>query len=158
MAHAGTPITVLDRSLHRGGEETAAATQGDQLEAAWTVRFEQAIASPQATFRILAEDGTLAYSMHTTFGEPWRTFAPGDTTEVRIAFQPQFGGGGTFRLLLDLSDVSGAHVLGADLEGLRVYVPPRYGTGGLGDALASISIGGRPMTDHASLAFDGPRS
>jgi ABC-type polysaccharide/polyol phosphate transport system ATPase subunit len=158
MGHTGTPVSVLDRHLRRDGLDTAAADHNDPLVASWTIRFERDVDSPQATFRILAEDGTLAYSMHTTFGEPWKSFAAGDTTEVRIGFQPRFGGGGTFRLLLDICDITGSHVLGSDIDGLRVYVPPRLGTGGLGDALASVEIGDRVMTDHTSLAFDGPKA
>ncbi len=157
FGHAGMPIRIDNRRLSRDGSETAAANQGDLLEASWDIHFERDVQSPQATFRILSEDGTLAYSMHTTFGDGWKDFSAGESTEVRIAFQPRFGGGGTFRLLLDVSDITGAHVLGSDLDGLRVYVGPRSGTGGLGDALASITIAGQVMTDHRSLAFDGPQ-
>ena len=153
--HTGMPITVMNRKLQRNGIDTSAADHDDVLDARWSVRFEQATKSPQATFRILAEDGTLAYSMHTTIGEEWRDFSAGDTTEFRVRFQPRFGGGGTFRLMLDITDVTGAHVLGTDLDGPRLYVAPRPGTGGLGDALATIDIDSQPMTNHSSLMMGG---
>jgi hypothetical protein len=152
------PVTILERTLRRDGVETAAADNDDTLEVTWTIRFEQDVKSPQATFRILSEDGTLAYSMHTIIGDAWKDFAKGDETEVRVSFMPRFGGGGTFRLLLDVTDITGVHVLGADLNGPRVYVGPRPGTGGLGDAMASISMADLPMTDHRSLAFGGPKA
>ncbi len=104
---------------------------------------------------MLAEDGTLAYSMQTTIGTPWKDFVAGDTTEVKVSFQPRFGGGGTFRLMLDVSDLEGVHVLGTDLDGPHFYVGPRNGTGGLGDALASITIDDAPMTNHRTLTLDG---
>jgi ABC-type polysaccharide/polyol phosphate transport system ATPase subunit len=155
FGHAGMPVSVLSSKLTRNGLETAAANHDEPLEAVWTIRFEQATKSPQATFRILAEDGTLAYSMHTTISDEWKDFAAGDITEVRVKFQPRFGGGGTFRLLLDVTDLTGVHVLGTDAEGPRIYVGPRPGTGGLGDALATIDIDDQPLTNHRSLMMDG---
>jgi ABC-type polysaccharide/polyol phosphate transport system ATPase subunit len=155
FGHTGMPVTILERRLLRDGVDVAAANHEDILEVRWSVRFEQAVDNPHAVFRILAEDGTLAYSMHTTIGSEWKSFGPGETTEVRVRFQPRFGGGGTFRLLLDVSDTTGAHVLGTDLDGPRVYVPPRLGTGGLGDASATIEFADETMTDHRSLSLDG---
>lgn len=155
FGHTGMPITIVSRKLQRDGVDTAAANHDDTVEVTWSIRFEEAAKSPQATFRILAEDGTLAYSMHTTIGDEWRDFSTGDTTDVRVKFQPRFGGGGTFRLMLDITDITGAHVLGTDLDGPRLYVGPRPGTGGLGDALASIDIDNKVMTNHRSLAMDG---
>ncbi|HUC05971.1 MAG TPA: ABC transporter ATP-binding protein [Acidimicrobiales bacterium] len=154
FGHAGTPVSIVSRRLERDGIETAAANHEDVLEAVWELSFNQPVRSPQATFRILAEDGTLAYSIHTTIGDPWKDFSPGDVADVRVRFQPRFGGGGTFRLMLDITDITGVEVLGSDLEGPRLYVGPRPGTGGLGDALASIDIANVPMTNHRSLAFD----
>jgi ABC-2 type transport system ATP-binding protein len=155
FGHTGMPITITGRTLTRNGIETAAADHEDVLEATWTIRFEQSIKSPQATFRILGEDGTLAYSMHTTIGTPWKDFVAGETTEVKVSFQPRFGGGGTFRLMLDVSDLEGVHVLGTDLDGPHLYVGPRNGTGGLGDALATITIDDASMTNHRTLSLDG---
>ena len=155
FGHGGMPITILDRRLERNGVETSAANHEDTLEASWTIRFEKDVKSPQANFRILAEDGTLAYSLYSTFGDEWKDFRAGSTTEVRIRFQPRFGGGGTFRLVLDVTDVTGVHVLGTDLAGPRFFIPARLGTAGLGDALATIEIDNQSITDHRSLAMGG---
>lgn len=153
FGHSGMPITILDRKLTRDGVETSAADQEDTLEATWTIRFERDVQSPQAMFRVLAEDGTMAYSLYSTYGDEWKAFQSGDTTEVRVRFQPRFGGGGTFRLVLDVTDISGVHVLGTDLAGLRFFTPARLGTAGLGDAMATIEIDNRSITDHRDMAM-----
>jgi ABC-type polysaccharide/polyol phosphate transport system ATPase subunit len=155
FGHTGMPVTIVNRTLQRNGKETSAAEQDDELEVTWRIRFETDIRSPQAKFRILSEDGTLAYAMHSVIGDEWRDFPSGYSTDVRVRFRPRFGGGGTFRLLLDITDVTGSHVLGSDADGPRLYIGPRPGTGGLGDALAAIEIDGQPMTEHRSLAMDG---
>src|SRR5579872_4244922 len=104
-------------------------------------------------FRVLAEDGTMAYSLYSTYGDEWKNFRAGETTEVRVRFQPRFGGGGTFRIVLDITDLSGVHVLGTDLAGLRFFIPARLGTAGLGDARATIEIDNRSITDHRDMAM-----
>ena len=157
FGHQGMPVSVLDSTIRRNGIDTAAANHDDELEVAWDIRFEHPVKNPHATFRILAEDGTLAYSMHTTVGTEWRVFEPGETAVVRVKFRPRFGGGGTFRLLLDITDVEGGQILGSDLDGPRLYVGPRPGTAGLGDALATILIDETVMTDHADLSLNGDR-
>lgn len=150
------PITIVDRALRRDGADAAAASQEDVLEAEWTIRFEVDTPSPHAVFRMLAEDGTLGYSMHTRWGSEWRDFKAGDVTTVRVRFRPRFGGGGTFRLMLDLTDTKGGKVLGTDTEGLRLFVGTRLATGGLGDAEADVWFADEILNDWQSLSFDGP--
>ena len=157
FGHTRTPVTILNSIVRRQGVETAAAEQDDLLEARWTVRFEDAVESPHAVFRMLAEDGTLAYSTHTTFGTNWRDFSAGDTTELCVRFRPRFGGGGTFRLTLDVTDSSGV-VLATDADGPRLYVARRLATLGLGDVRAEIDFAGQTLKNWTSLAFDEYRS
>ncbi|HEY1827287.1 MAG TPA: polysaccharide ABC transporter ATP-binding protein [Acidimicrobiales bacterium] len=152
------PVTVFDRVMTRDGVETAASAQEDELEITWTLRFEETVTSPHAVFRILAEDGTLGYSMHTYWGTEWRDFKEGDVTTVRVRFSPRFGGGGTFRLMLDITDTIGAKVLGGDSEGLRLYVTTRLGTGGLGDAQADMWFDDEPLNDWQSITFEDART
>jgi ABC-type polysaccharide/polyol phosphate transport system ATPase subunit len=154
FGHTRTPVTVLDRTVRRNGVETAAAEQDDLLEATWTVRFEEPVKSPHAVFRILAEDGTLAYQTHTTFGSEWQEFAAGATAEICVRFRPRFGGGGTFRLTLDVTDSKGVVVLVTDTEGPRLYVAGLLATTGLGDVRAEIDIAGQPLNNWTSVAFD----
>ena len=158
LAHRGMPVTIIGRTITRDGIETAAASQDDVLEATWMVHFEEAVRSPQVQFRILAEDGTLAYSMHTTFGTPWQDFAAGDTTDIRVQFRPRFGGGGTFRLMIDILSIDGVHVIGTEFDGPRVYIAGLLATAGLGDVRAEIAIDHHRLSDWPSLAFDGGAS
>jgi ABC-2 type transport system ATP-binding protein len=155
---SGMPITILERSVRRNGVDTAAAEQNDTLEATWKIRFDIAVQSPHAIFRILAEDGTLGYSMHTTFGSEWKNFSPGDVTEVRVRFRPRFGGGGTFRLLLDVTDTNGVDLLGTDLDGPAIYVTGLLATAGLADARAEIDIDGQTLNEWKSLTFNNTLS
>jgi ABC-type polysaccharide/polyol phosphate transport system ATPase subunit len=156
MPQLGMPVTVLGHRVERDGVPVSAASQSDMVTATWTVRFEQPTESPQALFRILAEDGTLAYSLHTTFGTPWRDFAAGETTDISVTFQPRFGGGGTFRLLLDVLTNDGVRTLGSDMESAKFFVSTRLATTGLGDADARISIAGQTLSDWPDLAFIPP--
>jgi ABC-2 type transport system ATP-binding protein len=155
LAHHGTPISIIGRSVQRDGVEAAAADQRDTLEVTWTLHFEEAVKSPQAAFRVLAEDGTMAYSTHTTFGTAWQDFEAGETTEVKVRFQPRLGGGGTFRLLLDLLSTDGLDLLGSEHDGPRVYIAGRPATAGLGDLRADITIADRTMNDWPSLSLNG---
>jgi lipopolysaccharide transport system ATP-binding protein len=158
FGHTGMPAIVAGRTVQRNGVDTSAAEHDDEVEVTWTIRFDIPVQSPQAVFRVLAEDGTLAYSMHTRFGTEWRDFAAGDTAEFRVKFQPRFGGGGTFRLLLDVTDTKGHVVIGTDTHGPNLYVPPRMGTAGLGDALAEVFIADRIMSDHPELTMIDART
>lgn len=153
LGHQGMPVTILERTVQRDGIDVAAAKQEDTLEVKWTILFNAPVNSPQATFRILSADGTVAYSIHTTFGTEWRKFDAGETTEVAVRFQPRFGGGGTFRLMLDVSDMNGVQMIGSDTEGPRIYIDPRLATTGNGDAQATVEIAGKVMSDWPSLSF-----
>lgn len=150
---SGAPVSILGTELWRRGEEVNAASQDDELTLRCRVRFHQNVHSPQIAFRVIAEDGTLAYGMHSTIGRHWRDFAEGEETVVTTHFRPRFGGGGTFRLVTEITDLAGSHVLGTDLGGPRLYIPPRLGTSGLGDAGATVEVDGRTMTDHQPLTL-----
>lgn len=153
LGHAGMPITIVSCRVMRDGIDVAAAVQEDTLDVTWTIKFNTAVNSPQATFRIVNVDGTVAYAIHTVLGTEWRTFEAGDVTEVVVRFTPRFGGGGTFRLMLDVTDISGGQVLGSDPEGPRIYIGPRPATSGNGDAEATVEIAGKVMSDWPSLSF-----
>lgn len=155
QAHRGMPVSVIDSRVTRDGVETAAAGQDDLLEVNWTIAIEEPIKSPHAVFRVLAEDGTLAYSMHTTIGTEWEDFKAGDTTNIRVTFRPRFGGGGTFRLLLDIVTTDGRHVLGTDFDGPRIYIAGLAATAGLGDLRAEIAINNHTLSSWPKIMFDG---
>jgi ABC-2 type transport system ATP-binding protein len=147
------PVTILHRSLTRDGEPTNACVQDDLLALRCAVRFNRDIDSPQVAFRVIAEDGTLAYGMHSAIGREWHRYAAGDVAEVTAVFRPRFGGGGTFRLITEVTDTSGSQVLLTDFDGPRLYVPPRLGTSGLGDAGAELRVDGTLLSDHEELTL-----
>ncbi len=119
------------------------------------VRFERPVEGPQIFFRVLAEDGTLAYGRQTTLGDGWRSFGAGDEATVTVDFRPAFGGGGTFRVGIVVTDDDGRAVLLHDQGGPSFYVPPRLGVEGVADLGAAIAVDGEARTNHQSLRLDG---
>ncbi len=148
-------VRVVERALQRGdGGDAHAVSQDDQLVARFRLAFDADVEDPHVFFRILGDDGQLAYSMQTTIGQRHHTFAAGDTTDVEVTFSPRLGGGGTFRTLLIVTDRSGAHPLAHDEGGLVFYVTPRLGLLGPADVGAAIRVDGALLTDHAPLLID----
>jgi hypothetical protein len=150
---AGASVRVVDRALLADGRPAEAVGQDDELTYCTTLRFEDAVESPQVYFRVIAEDGTLAYSMQTAF-DAWRSFAAGEEASVRVAFRPRFGGGGTFRIAVVVTDQDGATVHFHDEGGPSFYVPPRLGVSGVADLGATITVDGEARTDHRALRLD----
>jgi hypothetical protein len=128
--------------------------QDDELTAKYTLRFQQATESPHVFFRVLSDDGQLAYSMQTTIGSEHRTFAAGEEAEIEVTFTPRLGGGGTYRTALVVSDKSGAATLATDDDGTLFYVTPRLGVIGPADLDAQIKVDGTVLSDHAPLLLD----
>ena len=150
------PVRVTHRELElAGGGRVEVVDQDRALTYRTTLRFRQAVESPQVFFRILSEDGTLAYSMQTTLGDSWRAYGPGEEAAVTVGFRPAFGGGGTFRIGIVVTDDDGRHVLLHDQSGPSFYVPPRLGVSGVADLGAAIAVDGESRTDHRSLRLDG---
>jgi ABC-type polysaccharide/polyol phosphate transport system ATPase subunit len=151
----GGAVRVVERSLHRaGGGDAHAVGQGDDLVARFRLRFETDVESPHLFFRILSEDGQLAYSMQTTIGQLHRRFRAGEESSIEVAFTPRLGGGGTYRTSLVVTDTSGMASLAADDGGLLFYVTPRLGVIGPADLDAAIRVDGTVLSDHAPLLFD----
>jgi len=142
------PVRVLTRELLlEDGSPVGHLDQSQQLTYVMTVRFEEAVDGPGVTFRVMSEDGMLAYSMQTLIGERWRQYPSGSQAEVRIRFRPRLGGGGTYHLSVDLTDRH-ATILTTDLEGPSFYVPPLYGVGGSADLEGAITVDGVPRTEY----------
>lgn len=148
------PVQVVARSLHNEGGDAHAVAQDDELVARFTLAFEADVDSPHLFFRILSDDGQLAYSMQTTIGQRHRTFRAGETTDIEVAFRPRLGGGGTYRTSLVVTDTSGVQVLANDEGGLLFYVTPRLGVIGPADLGATIRVDGATLSDHAPLLID----
>jgi ABC-type polysaccharide/polyol phosphate transport system ATPase subunit len=148
-------VTFLERSLESDGAPATVIQQDMDLIARCSVRFDRAVESPQVLFRVMSDDGTVAYGMQTALGERWRRFESGETASIEVRFQPRLGGGGTFRILTMITDWAGANVLGTDLGGSVFYVPPRLGVVGVADLNATIAVAGEVLSDHAPLLLDG---
>jgi ABC-2 type transport system ATP-binding protein len=151
---AGAPIRVVGRELFADGEPVNAIDQDRILTYRTTLRFERAIRSPQLVFRVMAENGTVAYGMSTTIGDGWRSFAAGEEATAEVVFRPRLGGG-TFRIVMVVKDDAANNVLFQDENGLSFYVTPRLGVFGVADLEATIVIDGVPRTEHKPLQLDG---
>ena len=142
------PVRILHRELlQEDGTPAEEVGQGQELTYVLRVAFNEAVDGPGVNFRVMSDDGTMAYSMQTAIFEEWRHYAPGSEAEVRIRFRPRLGGGGTFHISIDVID-SMSHVLTTDLDGPSFYVPPLYGVGGLADLEGSITVDGVPRTNY----------
>jgi ABC-type polysaccharide/polyol phosphate transport system ATPase subunit len=152
-------IEILDRELlDPAGRAVHTTTQDPTLTYRMRVRFTSDVASPQVLFRILAEDSTLTYQMQTPLGEEWRTFRAGEETSVTVRFRPRLGGGGTFRIVVEITSADGAVPLVHDEQGPSFFVEPLPGVVGVSDMEARIVIDDEDRTDQRSLRFDDRRS
>jgi hypothetical protein len=140
------------------GRPIESIDQEETLTYRMKLRFERSVVGPQVNFRVIAEDGTLAYERATTIGDGWRSFAEGEEADVAVTFQPRFGGGGTFRIAMVVTDNDYGNVLFHDHGGPSFFVPPRIGVGGVADLGAEIDIDGVPRTNHSSLRLQGRAS
>jgi ABC-2 type transport system ATP-binding protein len=149
-------IQVVHRDLElAGGGRVEVVEQDQPLTYRTRLRFARPVDAPQIFFRVLAEDGTIAYGRKTTLGDGWRSFAAGEEATVAIDFRPAFGGGGTFRVGIVVTDDDGRDVLMHDQNGPSFYVPPRLGVEGVADLGATIAVDGEARTNHRSLRLDG---
>jgi hypothetical protein len=151
---AGNGAAVLERALlDPSGAPVHHVDQHTPLEYRLRIRLERAVDSPQLLFYVVAQDGTLAYEMKTEIGRTHRSFGPGDEIDASIRFEPRLGGG-TYRLLVAVSDVHGRDMLLRETEGMMLYLAPPLGTAGIADLRATIALDGAELTDHASLLLD----
>lgn len=143
----GSAVRILRQELvHEDGAPVEDIEQGQVLVFRMSVRFEEPVDGPGVNFRVVSEDGTLAYSMQTVLGEQWRSYGTGDEAAVRVMFRPRLGGGGTFHISVDVTD-SVTKILATSPAGPSFYVPPLFGVGGAADLEAAIAIDGHNRTD-----------
>lgn len=143
---ASTVGIVNQMLLGTGGSPVEDVEQGQTLTFVMTLRFLQPVDGPGINFRVVSEDGTMAYSMQTVIGERWRSYRAGDEATVRVDFRPRMGGGGTFHISVDVTD-SVTNILATSPRGPSFYLPPLFGVGGLADLEAAITIDGENRTD-----------
>ncbi len=142
------PVQVVDRQLlQEDGTPVVDVDQTQLLTYVLRVRFDTAVDGPGVNFRVMADDGRLAYSRQTVLGERWRHYPAGSEAEISIQFRPRLGGGGTFHLSVDVTDHL-TTVITTDLDGPSFYVPPLYGVEGPADLEGAITVDGTSRTDY----------
>lgn len=142
-------VSVEARLMHHGTDATF-ADQDTDLRLVADVAFHTDVEDPQVVFRVVTDNGDLAYQHHTSVGESVGRRRAGSTSQVTVDFRPAFGGGGTFNVELTVADSTGKRALGRSRPSM-LYVPPRWGDMGLGDLRARAQIDGhelhhRPLT------------
>jgi ABC-type polysaccharide/polyol phosphate transport system ATPase subunit len=147
-------IRVLHRELV-DNEGVAASTvrQDQRLRYRVHLRFEETVPSPQVLFQVFGEDGMGLYQAQTAIGDAWRSFSPGEETDVEVAFTPRFGGGGTFRVAVVVASTDTAITYAHDLDGPSFFVEPRLGIQGVCDLDARITVDDEDRTDQRSQRF-----
>ena len=152
------PVQVVGRELLlEDGTPVVDVEQTQLLTYVLRVRFGAPVDGPGVNFRVVAEDGRLAYARQTVLGEQWRHYPAGSEAEVRIRFRPRLGGGGTFHLSVDITDHL-TTILTTDLDGPSFYVPPLYGVEGPADLEGAITVDGTSRTDYSWARLAGQPS
>lgn len=141
------------RLLAVDGTEPDVVTQGQPLFYQTTLSFDQALDGPGIRFRLLASDGSLAYSMQSPIGDHWRRYEAGEEAAVRIPFAARLGGGGTFHINIDVLNADGDLVL-TDVAGPSFFVPQLLGVAGPAELGATITVDGVRRTDHTWSTLD----
>jgi hypothetical protein len=71
-----------------------------------------------------------------------------------VTFHSRLGGGGTFRIALDVTDFH-SNVLVSDPFGPSFFVAPRIGVAGPADLDATITVDDETRTNHSWTRLDG---
>jgi ABC-type polysaccharide/polyol phosphate transport system ATPase subunit len=151
-------VRVIHRELlDTDGLVAGTVSQDESLIYRVQLRFDEAVDSPQVLFQVYSDDGTFVYQMQTRLGEPWRAFAAGDEATLVVQFLPRFGGGGTFRNVVVVTDVDMSTTFIRD-DGPAFFVEPRRGAAGVSDLEATIAFGHENRTDHRQLRFGSGRA
>jgi ABC-type polysaccharide/polyol phosphate transport system ATPase subunit len=143
---AGGAVEILDRALAGDLEP------GEPMAYRATLRFHEAVDSPQLFFTVLAEDGTVAYEVRTVVNRRHRTFAAGETATVEVRFAQHLAGG-SYRLLLAVVSHDARNVLARDGDGRDAYVAPPRRTARGAHHRATHARGGAVLSDHSDVVL-----
>jgi lipopolysaccharide transport system ATP-binding protein len=159
LVHTDEPrgVRILERQLVGPDGPTHHPHQDDVVTYRVKLRFDEAVESPQLFFHVISETGIPAYGMATAVGDPWRSFSAGEVTEALMTFRPRLGGG-TYRLVVIVTDQTGRRELGNDRTGMLMFIASRTGTMGVADLEASITIDDHVLTDHRDRLLSSPNS
>jgi hypothetical protein len=128
--------------------------QEDELIYRVTLKLKKPLQSPHVFFHVMADIGVPVYGMVTAVRRQWRDFETGDLLDVEIAFRPRLCGG-SYRLVLVLTDREARQALWVDRPGMLIYIHNRPGSTGYSDLDAEIRVDGVVLTDHDDQLLDG---
>ena len=120
----------------QGGGQWRHAAPDEPVELNLRLRFNERVEDPVITVGVITEMGMFGGFVATLQGSSWRVFEPGEEADLHIAFPVQLGGG-TYRLIVEVKDRSGAERLARSDE-LILKVAERDGSSGLVDVRAEI--------------------
>jgi ABC-type polysaccharide/polyol phosphate transport system ATPase subunit len=123
---------------------------GEELRLRLRVHFEQAVSNPRFGFAVRAQDGTLAYSMHTPIELAYREIAAGQEIEVELRFTARLGGG-TYRITDSITTSDALGVIYVDATGIIFEVGHRHGADGVADLTGVIVVDGAEVSDPRSF-------
>src|SRR5690606_36557806 len=90
--------------LRPSGQVAHRADQSGALRLVARLRFHTDVPSPQLLFRVLSEDGQVAYEQASPLEGDHSGYESGEEATAEVVFRPALGGGGTFRLVLVVAD------------------------------------------------------
>ncbi len=154
----GTVQIVGQRLLRADGTPTTVAHQDEPVQLVADLHFARDVDAPQVMFLVTAEDTTVVYGNQSTLGRDTRACVAGDVVGLRVPFQARFGGGGTYRIDVVVTDRDGATALGRSSESTIVYVAPRLGVMGVADLGARLLLDEQYIDEHEALTLGGGRS
>jgi hypothetical protein len=106
-------------------------------------------------FQVYGEDGTFLYQTTTPLGDAWRSFVAGEELCVSVKFLPRFGGGGTFRPVLLVTNTNVSETYLRDDGGPMFFVEARIGVAGVSDLEGAIIIDDEDVTDRRPRRLRG---
>jgi ABC-type polysaccharide/polyol phosphate transport system ATPase subunit len=149
----GKAVRVLQRELvDEHGRPAGTVQQDAELTYRVRLRFEQPVESPQVFFQVVADDGRMLYQAQTSLGDLWRSFATGEESGLAVRFFPRFGGGGTYSLVVNVTNRDASETLLHD-DGPSFFVEPRLGIAGVCDLGAAIAIDDEHRNQIDSIRF-----
>lgn len=138
QADLESPLEILHCGFADGDPEWRHASHDEMVEVRLRLRFHQRVEDPVIAVGAITHMGLFAGFDTTPEGTTWRTFDPGEESEVRIRFPVRFGSD-TYRISVDVKEgMSGKRLARSD--DLFLTVSDRAGTAGLVDVCAQVEL------------------
>jgi ABC-type polysaccharide/polyol phosphate transport system ATPase subunit len=145
---------VVARELRSEGVATTTLRQHTPVQLRATVRFDRDVESPQVAFTVMASTGSVAYQLLPKYGSDYRSVRAGEELEVVVDWMCRLAGG-TYQILIKVTDRDGRETLYVDGAGTLVYVEPRLGSVGIAELDAVAFVDGVDISDHEAVVLEG---